>query len=89
MNRDQWNSHRVRIVFHDDKAHADRLFAGPVATTTFGKAQYQWHPDPKGGSADPDGPAVKGSIEANAETTFDLPAASMTVFRGNLSKTSR
>jgi len=89
MNRDQWNSHKVRIVFHDDKAHADRWFAGPVATTTFGKAQYQWRPDAKGGSADPDGPALKGSIESNADTTFDLPAASMAVFRGNLSKTSK
>jgi hypothetical protein len=89
MNRDQSNPHRVRIVFHDDKAHEDRAFAGAVTTATFGKAQYQWRPDAKGGNADPDGPAVKGSIEANADTIFDLPAASMSVFRGNLSKTSK
>jgi hypothetical protein len=89
MNRDQWNAHKVRIVFHDDTTHADRSFAGPVSTTTFGRAQYHWHPDAKGGSADPDGPAAKGSIAANAETAFDLPAASMSVFRGNLSKTSK
>jgi hypothetical protein len=89
VNRDQWNAHKVRIVFHDDKAHTDRSFAGTVATTTFGRAQYQWHPDAKGGSADPDGPALKGSIEASAETNFDLPAASMRVFRGGLSKTGK
>ena len=58
VNRDQWNDHKVRIAFHDTKAKADRFFSGPVTTTTFGRAQYQWHPDAKGGSADPDGPAA-------------------------------
>ena len=89
INRDQWNAHKVRIQFHDDKAHTDRSFSGPVETVTFGRAQYQWHPDAKGGSADPDGPALKGSISANADTTFDLPAASMTVFRGGLSRANK
>jgi hypothetical protein len=89
VNRDQWNAHKVRIAFHDDKAHTDRSFAGPVVTTTFGRAQYQWHPDAQGGSADPDGPPVKGSMTANADTNFDLPAASMTVLRGSLSKAGK
>jgi hypothetical protein len=86
INRDQWNGHKVRIAFRDGNANADRFFSGPVATATFGRAQYQWHPDVKGGSADPDGPAAKASINANAGTWFDLPAASMTVLRGNLGK---
>jgi hypothetical protein len=89
VNRDQWNDHKVRIAFHDTKANADRFFSGPVTTTTFGRAQYQWHPDAKGGSADPDGPAVKGSIDANAGTWFDLPEASITVLRGTLGKPGR
>jgi len=89
VNRDQWNSHKVRIAFHEAKANADRFFSGPVTTTTFGRAQYQWHPDAKGGSADPDGPALKASINANAETWFDLPGASLTVIRGSLGKAAK
>lgn len=89
VNRDQWNAHKVRITFHDNQANADRFFAGTVETTTFGRAQYQWHPDAKGGSADPDGPAVKASLHATAETWFELPEASVTVLRGTLGKTGK
>ncbi len=89
VNRDQWNGHKVRIAFQDAKAGADRFFSGTVTTATFGSAQYQWHPDAKGGSADPDGPALKGSINATAGTLFDLPAASITVLRGTLGKAGK
>jgi hypothetical protein len=89
VNRDQWNAHKVRITFHDNQANADRFFAGTVETTTFGRAQYQWHPDAKGGSADPDGPAVKASLHATAETWFELPEASVTVLRGTLGKSGK
>jgi F5/8 type C domain len=89
VNRDQWNRHKVRIAFHNATANTDRFFAGQVAVTTFGRAQYQWHPDPKGGSADPDGPAVKTSIDASADTWFDLPEASMSVLRGTLGKAAK
>ena len=43
VNRDQQNAHRVRIAFatSDDK---ESSFAGPVEVSTFGSAQYQWHP---------------------------------------------
>src|SRR5271166_7013530 len=43
VNRDQHNAHRVRITF---EGAADRAssFAGPVEVSTFGSAQYQWHP---------------------------------------------
>jgi len=43
VNRDQQNAHRVRIVFegHPDKSGS---FAGPVEVSTFGSAQFQWHP---------------------------------------------
>jgi len=29
-----------------------------VSVTTFGSAQYQWHPDPKGGNANPGGSRI-------------------------------
>jgi hypothetical protein len=43
VNRDQQNAHRVRIAFErsTDKAGS---FAGPVEVSTFGSAEYQWHP---------------------------------------------
>ena len=42
VNRDQQNAHRVQITFEA----ADKFsgFAGPVEVSTFGSAQYQWHP---------------------------------------------
>jgi hypothetical protein len=42
VNRDQENSHRVRIAFSGD---ADSVpgFAGPVDIATFGSAQYKWN----------------------------------------------
>ena len=43
VNRDQQNGHRVRIAF-DGPAGNDSTFAGPVDISTFGSAQYQWHP---------------------------------------------
>ncbi|HWY20442.1 MAG TPA: discoidin domain-containing protein [Candidatus Acidoferrum sp.] len=43
VNRDQQNAHRVRIAF-DGKPETRSSFAGPVETSTFGSAQYQWHP---------------------------------------------
>jgi hypothetical protein len=50
----------------------------------FGKAEYQWHPDRDGGIADPDGPPRTTTVQASAATTFDLPAASITVLRGKV-----
>ena len=43
VNRDQQNGHRVRITF-DGTAEKESSFAGPVEISTFGSAQYQWHP---------------------------------------------
>lgn len=83
VNRDQENAHKVRIQF--DQGDGPHSFTGQVAMTTFGSAQYQWHPSREGGFPDPDGPAVKATISANADTIYDLPAASMTVVRGQIS----
>ncbi len=43
VNRDQQNAHRVRIAFNG-AADQESGFAGPVELSTFGSAQYQWHP---------------------------------------------
>jgi F5/8 type C domain len=43
VNRDQQNSHRVRITF-EGPADKGTSFSGPITISTFGSAQYQWHP---------------------------------------------
>jgi len=43
VNRDQENPHRVRISFAGS-TQKENAFAGPVEVSTFGSAQYRWHP---------------------------------------------
>ncbi len=43
VNRDQQNSHRVRIEF-DGPGEKASWFFGPVEVSTFGSEQYRWHP---------------------------------------------
>jgi F5/8 type C domain len=89
INKDQETPHSVQIAFRNDQAKSDRHFAGVVDVVTFGSDQYKWHTDlkitPVGGSANPDGPPAKSSVNAGADTTFTLPKASVTVIRGKLS----
>ena len=84
INKDHDNAHAVNISFHDGEAQS-QSFKGTVAVITFGKAQYQWHPDRKRGHADPDNPPAHSTISADQKTQFNLPAASLTVLRGKLS----
>jgi hypothetical protein len=84
INKDQENAQTVHISFADDSRHTRQEFSGSVSVKTFGKAQYAWHPDPTGGTADPDGPIVASTVTAAPGASFTLPAASITVFRGNL-----
>jgi F5/8 type C domain len=85
VNKDQENPHRVRILFHDADSHRDRFFSGNVDFITFGSAQYQWLPGgANGGTADPDGPPARSTVNADGATLFDLPQASVTVIRGKL-----
>jgi hypothetical protein len=88
INKDQWNPHPVRIAFRneDESKNTDAYFSGPVTLTTFGRAQYQWHPTEKGGFAEPDGPAAVSTVTAAANTLYSLPPASITVVRGNVGK---
>jgi len=101
VNRDQLNPHRVRIAFEESEGKANS-FTGSIDVSTFGSAQYQWHPtqtrfmahaEESGkptivpttkGWADPDGPIAHATLNADKETTFDLPAASVTVIRGTV-----
>jgi F5/8 type C domain len=92
VNKDQENAHSVRILFRDTRESTDRYFSGAVSVVTFGTAQYQWHPNTlwhpstqTDGVADPDGPPAQSTINATPATRFDLPKASLTVLRGNLS----
>jgi hypothetical protein len=42
VNRDQQNAQRIRIEFSAPAGQSS--FTGPVEVSTFGSAQYQWHP---------------------------------------------
>ena len=82
VNKDQSNTHSVRIVFHDGASGTDRFFSGATTAIAFGAAQYQWHAKGADGFADPDGPPAVSTVAGTRETLFDLPKASVTVIRG-------
>ncbi|HKM47027.1 MAG TPA: discoidin domain-containing protein [Terriglobales bacterium] len=82
INKDYDHPHRVRIVFHNAESNRDDSFSGPVTMITFGKAQYLWHPDRKKGHADPNRPPVTSALTGGDNTTYTLPAASLTIVRG-------
>jgi hypothetical protein len=84
VNKDYEHAHSVRIVFHDSDASRDASFTGKVTMITFGKEQYQFHPNRKKGYADPDGPPKTRMLQAGEDTSYALPAASVTVLRGVL-----
>ncbi len=84
INKDYDNAHQVHIAFHDAEGNRAQSFAGPVTMITFGKAQYQWHPDRKKGHADPDGPRVTSTLAGGEHTEYSLPPASVTILRGKL-----
>lgn len=81
VNRDQYNDHTVKISFADADSKRERHFSGQVARITFGSNEYLWHQEGEGGHADPDGPPSKSTVEGGAETTYQLPKASITVLR--------
>jgi hypothetical protein len=43
VNRDQFSAHKVQVAFQDGAQKATS-FNGDVAVSTFGRAQYEWHP---------------------------------------------
>jgi hypothetical protein len=83
VNRDQSNAHRVAPVFQNPEGSAAH-FAGPVRMVTFGSEQYVWHSDGPNSHPDPDGPPLPSTINSDANTSFMLPKASITVLRGKI-----
>jgi hypothetical protein len=84
VNRDENNTHAVKVLFNDSKTKRDAAFEGPVRLTTFGSEQYVWINDGPNSHADPDGPLVARTLTANSQRTFILPKASITVLRGKV-----
>jgi hypothetical protein len=70
FGRDQYHWHPARTVF---LAHAEHNYDAVVQTE-------------KDGHADPDGPPVSSKLSGAKDTLYELPAASVTVFRGHTSK---
>ena len=82
VNRDENNSHTIRVVFSGGRQ--DASFDGEVRLATFGSEQYVWINDGPNSHADPDGPVAARTLTANSQTTFILPKASITVLRGKV-----
>ena len=89
VNKDQENAHTVAVRFEDSVRHRAGGFTGSVTTVVFGKAEYQWHPDVDGGTADPDGPPVRATVNAGPDAKFTLPPASITVLRGKVTLSAK
>jgi hypothetical protein len=86
INKDQSNAHSVRIGF-DTGIGTAQVFSGPVTMITFGNEQYVWHSDGLNSHADPENPPVSSMVSAGPDSTFALPAASVTVLRGKIGGT--
>jgi F5/8 type C domain len=85
VNRDETNSHAVRVVFEDSSRKRNGSFAAPLAFVTFGSEQYVWINDGPNSHPEPDNPPTGTTITAaNAQTIFTLPKASVTVLRGTV-----
>ncbi len=84
VNRDQLNSHAVRVVLDDAGAGQHASFQGAVTMVTFGSEQYVWHADGPNEDPDPNGLAVTSTVPGGADAVFTLPKASLTVLRGKV-----
>jgi F5/8 type C domain len=84
VNRDETNPHSVRVTFEDSATKRRGFFSGPVTVVTFGSEQYEWKNDGMNSHADPDNPPVGSVVEADGQTNFVLPKASITVLRGKV-----
>lgn len=84
VNRDQENSHTVRVAFEDGEVKRHGFFSGPVTMVTFGREQYEWHSHEKNSTAEPDGPPVTTTLRGGTESSVTLPKASLTVIRGKV-----
>jgi hypothetical protein len=84
INKDPSNAHAVNIEFADANGEQAAHFSGPVAMVTFGAEQYVWHPDGAKSHADPDGPAIRKTLNGKGIEAVTLPRASVTVLQGRI-----
>ena len=84
INKDHDKAHPVRVLFQNSRDSKNAFYIDKVAEITFGKEQYQWHPDRKKGHAEPDGPPKSLVVDGGEAAVYSLPAASVTVLRGRL-----
>jgi hypothetical protein len=84
VNRDESNPHSVRVSFEESTNKHHSHFSGAVNVVTFGSEQYEWKSDGLNSHADPDHPPVGAVVEADSQTAFTLPKASITVLRGKM-----
>ena len=84
VNRDETNSHTVRVLFEASGQKRTALFDGPTTLVTFGSQQYVWINDGPNSHPDPDNPPAAKTFDGNPQTTFTLPPASVNVIRGKI-----
>jgi hypothetical protein len=82
VNRDLKLPHDVQVAFQGSSGAA--YFSGPVEQVSFGKDQYGWMADGAKSHPNPDGPAVTTQQPGGSGVVYTLPAASVTVLRGNV-----
>jgi hypothetical protein len=85
VNKDQENTHAVKVTFANADSKREHYFSGPVDCITFGANEYQWHPEGNSGRAFPDGPPSRTVVPGNVDTLYSLPKASIIVLRGHIS----
>jgi hypothetical protein len=84
VNRDENNSHTVRVSFENAKEKRNSFLSGNISWMSFGSDQYAWINDGPNSHPDPNLPPAAAIIAANPQTIFTLPKASITVIRGRL-----
>lgn len=84
INKDPSNAHEVKIAFQNEGKETAARFTGPAKMTTFGAAEYAWHPSGATSHADPDGPAKRSTMDWKDGQKVLLPKASVTVLTGTV-----
>ncbi|HJZ66058.1 MAG TPA: discoidin domain-containing protein [Candidatus Acidoferrum sp.] len=85
VNRDENNAHTVRVSLENAKEKRSSFFVGNTSWISFGSDQYVWINDGPNSHPDPNHPPVATTIDANSQTIFTLPKASITILRGKIS----
>ena len=85
VNRDENNPHTTRVSFENAKEKHNQSFSGNISWVSFGSDQYVWINDGPNSHPDPNLPPAAKTIDANPQTAFTLPKASITVLRGKIS----